>query len=301
MRHLARFSSLAAALSVAACALAASAQTNAPGNAPAARAKPAAAKAMTAADAEGGSIKKLLEDKFPGAAIGNISRSPYAGLYEVQFDDQLVYTDAKVSYVFVGSIFDTESKRNLTEEKMRKLTRIAWDSLPFDLAMKKVKGNGERKLAVFADADCPFCARLENELKNIDNVTIYTFVYPIDQLHPDAARKSRLIWCAPDRQAAWDAWFASKALPDNQGDCETPLAKTAELGQKLRINATPTLVFADGSIIPGALPAQRLENELKQAQSEAAKLTTGKGNAAGASAEGAASKPARGANASGVN
>lgn len=299
MRHLLRLST---AIAMAVLAFGVAAQTAAPAakSASPARAKPAAASATSPADGDAASIKKLLEDKFPGATIGNIARTPYAGLYEVQFDDQLVYTDPKVSYVFVGSIFEADSKRNLTEEKLRKLTRIAWDSLPFDLAMKKVKGNGERKLVVFADADCPFCARLENELKNIDNVTIYTFVYPIDQLHPDAARKTRLIWCAPDRQAAWDAWFASKALPDNQGDCETPLAKTAELGQKLHINATPTLVFADGSIIPGALPAQRLEAELKQAQSEAAKAAPDKASGTNA-ADKPAAKPARGGRATAVN
>ena len=107
---------------------------------------------------------------------------------------------------------------------MRELNRVAFSSLPLDLAIKKVKGNGERKLAVFSDADCPFCARLENELKGIDNVTIYTFLYPIDQLHPDAARKSRMIWCAPDKTKAWDEFFVSGKLPDNTGDCRNPVA-----------------------------------------------------------------------------
>ncbi len=247
----------------------------------------AGAPAATAAPAnpEMAAIKKLLEQKFAGATIGSIVKSPYAGLYEVQFDDQIIYTDPKVSYVFVGSVYDTASKRNLTEERARKLNRIAWSSLPLELAMKKVKGNGQRKLAVFADADCPFCARLEKELAHVDNVTIYTFVYPIDQLHPDAARKTRIIWCAPDRQAAWDTWFATQKLPDNAGDCETPLDQTLALGQKLRINATPTLVFADGSMIPGAIPAQRLETELKQAEGEAAKLAADTAKPAGDAAK----------------
>lgn len=248
--------------------------------------------------AEATAIKKLLEEKFPGANIGAITRSPHAGLFEVQFDDQLIYTDGKVSYVFVGSMYDVNSKRNLTEEKLRKLNRIAWNDLPLELAMKKVKGNGQRKLAVFADADCPFCARLENELRNVDNVTVYTFVYPIDQLHPDAARKTKVIWCAPDRQAAWDAWFAEHKLPDNAGDCDTPLASTAQLAQKLKVNATPTLVFADGTIVPGAIPAQRLEAELDKAEAEARRpAVADKGDAAATTAEapksaGKASAPA---------
>ncbi len=107
-------------------------------------------------------------------------------------------------------------------------------------------------------------------------MTIYTFLYPIDQLHPDAARKSKIIWCAPDRVKAWDEFFESGALPKNNGDCDNPVAATGTLGQKLRVTATPTLVFADGSIIPGALPAQRLEAEIVQGEAEAARLAAAK-------------------------
>jgi len=235
-------------------------------------AKPAAkAKASPAADTEVGALTKTLEQKFPGAAIRNVARTPYFGLYEAQVDEQLIYTDSKAAYVLVGAVYDTESKRNLTEARMRELNRIAFSSLPLDLAIKKVKGTGERKLAVFSDADCPFCAKLETELKGIDNVTIYTFLYPIDQLHPDAARKSRVIWCAPDKVKAWDDFFVSGKLPDNAGDCKNPLQATAELGRKMRVSATPTLVFADGSVIPGALPAAQLEQQLAQAEVDARK------------------------------
>ena len=222
------------------------------------------------ADADG--VKKAIEQKFPGAEVRGVVKTPYFGLYEVQFDDRIVYTDAKAKYIVVGAVYDTETKTNLTEERQRKLNRVDVAALPFDMAIKKVKGTGERTLVVFSDADCPFCHKLEEELKNVDNVTIYTFLYPIDSLHPDAARKSRMIWCAPDRAKAWDAFFASGTLPDNKGDCDNPVAKTAELGAKFKVNATPTLVFADGSIVPGALPAQRLEAELKTAETEAKKL-----------------------------
>jgi thiol:disulfide interchange protein DsbC len=102
-------------------------------------------------------------------------------------------------------------------------------------------------------------------MKGLDNVTIYTFLFPIDQLHPDSARKSAMIWCAPDKVKAWDEWFDSGKLPDNKGDCATPIAQTNLLGQKYHVNATPTLVFADGSITPGALPLEQIEAEMKQA------------------------------------
>jgi thiol:disulfide interchange protein DsbC len=240
---------------------------------PAAAQAPASTVPLTAETAP---IKKLMEQKFQGVSIGSISKSPYFGLYEVMFDEQLVYTDAKVTYVLVGSVYDASTKKNLTEAKLRELSRVAFDTLPLNLAFKKVKGNGQRKLAIFSDADCPFCARLEKELKTIDNVTIYTFLFPIDTLHPDSARKSKVIWCAPDKVKAWDEFFASGALPGNPGDCENPIAATNALGRKLKVNATPTLIFADGSIVAGALPAARLEAEIAQGEVEAAKLAAAK-------------------------
>jgi len=232
--------------------------------------------AQPSRSAEAATIKKLLEQRFEGVSIGNISKTPYFGLYEVQFDEQIVYTDAKVTYVLVGSIYDAATKKNLTEAKQREYSRVAFDSLPLELAFKRVKGNGARKLALFSDPDCPYCARLEQELKGVDNVTIYTFLFPIDQLHPDAARKSKIIWCSDDRVKAWDTFFESGRLPDNKGDCDNPIAKTAELGARFKINATPTLMFVDGSIVPGAIPAQRIETEMKNADAEVKKLAEAK-------------------------
>ena len=227
-----------------------------------------------AAARELAAVKQALEAKFPGAPIKNVSRSPYFGLFEAQLDDRMLYTDGKVNYVIVGSVYDTATRTNLTEQRMKRMNRIAWDSLPLELAIKKVKGDGSRKLAIFSDADCPYCKRLEAEMKGLDNVTIYTFLFPIDQLHPDSARKSAMIWCSPDRIKAWDEWFDSGKLPDNAGDCATPIAQTALLGQKYHVNATPTLVFADGSITPGALPLDRIEVEMNQAAVELKKLPT---------------------------
>jgi thiol:disulfide interchange protein DsbC len=227
-----------------------------------------------AAAAEVAAVRKLVEQKFTNSTVRGVTKSPYFGLYEIQIDEQLLYTDAKVNYVLVGSVYDANTKKNMTEAKLRQLNRVAFDSLPMNLAFKRVKGTGERKLAIFSDADCPFCARLEQELKSIDNVTIYTFLFPIDGLHPDSARKSRVIWCSSDKVKAWDEFFASGALPENKGDCDNPVIATNALGSKLRITATPTLVFADGSVVPGALPAAQLESEFVQAEAAAASAKT---------------------------
>jgi len=226
--------------------------------------------------AEAIAVKKQLEQKFPGMTVRGVVKSPYFGLFEVQLDDQLMYTDAKVAYVMIGTIYDSATKKNLTEARQRELNRVAFDGLPLELSFTRVKGNGERKVAIFSDADCPYCARLEQELKSIDNVTIYTFLFPIDQLHPDSARKSRAIWCSTDKAKAWDEFFASGAVPDNKGDCDNPVVATNALGAKLKVTATPTLVFADGSVVPGALPAQQLESELSQAATVLAKAPAAK-------------------------
>ena len=230
-----------------------------------------------AASPDVAALRKVLSERFPGAEIGAITRTNYlGGLYEVQFDDRIVYTDAKVSHVLVGAMFDASTKQNLTEERLRKLNRVSWDNLPLELAIKKVKGKGERKLVVFSDADCPFCHRLEQEMAGLDNVTIYTFLFPIDQLHPEAAQKSKQIWCSSDRVKAWDDFFASGKLPDNKGECSNPVAATQALGQKLRIQATPTMILADGSVLPGAVPLARLEAAMKEAEADAKKMAAAK-------------------------
>jgi thiol:disulfide interchange protein DsbC len=226
----------------------------------------------TAQSPEVVAIRKTLAQRFPGANIGLVAKSTYFGLYEVMLDDNLVYTDPSAAYVFVGSMYDTATKQNLTEARSRKLNRVAVDKLPYELAFKRVKGDGSRKLVIFSDADCPFCHRLEGEIRNLDNVTIYTFLFPIDQLHPNAAQKSKQIWCSADKAKAWDAFFASGKVPDNKGDCGDPVAKTQALGQSLHINATPTLIFADGTMIPGALPLPQIEKEMASAEAEAKKV-----------------------------
>ena len=219
---------------------------------------------------EAAQVKKLLEQKFPGATVGSVDQEPYFGLYEVQFDDQLVYTDAKVTYVLVGSVYDADTKKNLTEARLRKLNRVAFDSLPLDLAIKKVKGNGERKLAVFSDADCPFCARLEKELKSVDNVTIYTFLYPDRPAAP--GRRAQV---ADDLVRAGQGEGLGRVLrvrraARQQRRLRQPVAATgAARAEDARSRRRRRWSSPTASIVPGALPAQRLEAEIKQAEAEA--------------------------------
>jgi thiol:disulfide interchange protein DsbC len=119
---------------------------------------------------------------------------------------------------------------------------------------------------VFSDVDCPYCKRLEqHELTNIDNVTVYTFLYPIEQLHPDAANKSKLIWCASNRVKAWNDWIFNNQLPKTTGNCEVPLEKVGELARKVGVTSTPTLIFADGKRMLGAQPYKEIEKSMQAA------------------------------------
>jgi len=147
-------------------------------------------------------IRKALIQQFPAAQISSIKPTPYSGLFEVYLDGQLVYVDAKAQYVFSGDVIDLKSRSNLTQARLNQLQAVDWNTLPLNNALKTVKGNGARKLVVFSDVDCPYCRKFEAELDKVDNITVYTFLYPIEGLHPKAIQASKQIWCAPDRNKA---------------------------------------------------------------------------------------------------
>ncbi len=225
----------------------------------------AAALAAGRANADEADIRKALQDKFPEVKVEKITKTEFNGLYEVLVQDQIVYTDAKGSFLFQGSIVDLKSGKNITAERKSDLTRINFNELPLSLAIKAVKGNGKRKLVVFSDPDCPFCKRLENEFLKVTDVTVYTFLYPIDSLHPQAREKSKAIWCSADRLKAWNDYMLNNTAPKAAGNCDTPLAKIGELGEKYKISGTPTLFFANGRKVPGAVPAEQIEQMLNAA------------------------------------
>jgi thiol:disulfide interchange protein DsbC len=217
--------------------------------------------------ADEAAIKKVVRTQM-GAEPQSVSKTAYAGLYEVVLGDKVFYSDEKGDYFFIGGVYDTKTQSNITAERLQKIMAVQFDALLLDSAIKIVKGNGRRKLAVFSDADCPYCKKLEQDLVKVTDVTIYILLYPIDSLHPQAAEKSKSIWCAPDRAKAWNEWMMKGNLPKNKGTCETPIAKLVELGQKLHVSGTPTLFFADGRRVPGAISAEQIEKYLNSAESK---------------------------------
>jgi thiol:disulfide interchange protein DsbC len=222
----------------------------------------------TMALADESSVKKSIETAYPKFKVESVTKTGYAGLYEVFMGGQIIYTDEKVSFLIAeGRLVDTKTKKDITGERMEELTKVDFSSLPLEQAIKVVKGNGSRKLVVFSDVDCPYCKRLEqNELANITDVTIYTFLYPIEGLHPDAANKSKSIWCASNRVKAWQDWIFNNQLPRTVGNCDVPLEKVGDLARKLGVTSTPTLFFTDGKRMLGAQPYKEIEKALVAAK-----------------------------------
>jgi thiol:disulfide interchange protein DsbC len=219
----------------------------------------AASQAETAQEA---AIKKAIAPRLgDGVTIDSVTKTPYAGLFEVRVSGDIFYTDAQAKYLFVGRVLDAKTTEDYTRARLDDINKIKFSDLPLESALKTVRGNGKRVIAVFEDPNCGYCKRFRQTLQGVDNVTIYTFMYNI--LAEDSAVKSKNIWCTADRNKAWDEWMLNgKAAPAAAESCATPNEKIYELGRRLKITGTPTIFFTDGTRIPGAIDAKGLEGKL---------------------------------------
>jgi thiol:disulfide interchange protein DsbC len=203
-------------------------------------------------------LLKTMKEKYPATQVSAVNASPIAGLYEVVMGKNIAYTDNAARFVIFGHVFDMQTQQDLTADRLAQLTKIEWSQLPLANAIKTIKGNGKRQLAVFSDPDCPYCKSLETNLEKLDNVTIYTFLFPLASLHPQSEAKAVAIWCSKNPSAAWHQWMV-KAEEPKASDCTNPIKDNVALGQQLGILGTPTLIAPDGSTKPGAAPAEQIE------------------------------------------
>lgn len=219
-------------------------------------------------------IQKALETKL-GSKVESVTKTGYLGLYEVYADGNIFYTDEKVSVLLIGgdvirsqhgvNLVDLKTNKNITDARMRKLSAINFSELPLERAIKFVRGDGKRVLATFEDPNCGYCKRLAKDMQKLDNVTVYVFLYPI--LSEDSVKKSKQIWCANDRAKAWNDWMVDGKAPSGRDNCDTSaITRNQEFGQRLKITGTPTLIFADGERVPGAMPITQIEQKLMQAR-----------------------------------
>lgn len=208
-------------------------------------------------------LERRLQERYPATRIERVQTSEIPGLYEVMIGRNPAYTDATGRYFVFGHLFDLQTQRDLTAERLEAQQRVAFAELPLSDAIKTIRGAGERLLAVFSDPDCPYCRRLEDELAKLDNVTVYTFAYPLESLHPQARDKAVAVWCAPDRARAWAALMQAGKVPPKR-PCAHPIERNIALAQRLGIQGTPTLLSADGRLLPGAATGERIEQWLAE-------------------------------------
>ena len=217
--------------------------------------------AATAADKGGQdeqAIMHTLRKNIQGLRIDAVQPAPIAGLYEIVSGRNIYYSDLEGHHLIAGGhIFDTSNRRDLTAARLQELNRIDWNILPLDKAVVSGDPKG-MPLAVFTDPDCPFCRRLEKELRHVKGVKVYSFLFPLTQLHKHAEEHARAIWCAKDRhQAMMDIMLNNK--PVAKGTCKTPIAEIHALGKKLGISGTPTMIAGDGRLFPGLKKADALK------------------------------------------
>ena len=206
-------------------------------------------------------IKRTIEGRLGGVKIDTVRKTPYLGLYELVVEREILYTDEKMNFIFTGEILDAKTMQNFTKKRQTELSAIKWEDLPLDVAVKTVRGNGKRTLAVFSDPNCPYYKRFEKDTIKVSDVTIYTFLYPI--LGPDSIEKAKAVWCSADKSKAWNDLMQSGTAPA-LARCDTPIEKIKAFGDKYRITGTPTLVFTSGERVPGAVPVEQLEKLLAE-------------------------------------
>ena len=219
------------------------------------------------AAADEAQIRRVIEEKLGGVKVEGVQPGPL-GLYEVRFRSsggtRIVYTDANATHIFLGKIYETQTDRDITEERLRKLNAIKFDALPLEQAVKIQRGNGKRVMAMFSDPYCPACRQFEQTLQQVDDITIYVFMFPV--IRPELAEQSKQVWCSPDRAKAWlDVALRGKP-PTAKPDCANPVAKNLELGRSLGVNSTPTLVLANGERVTGGLSRADLVDVLDDAK-----------------------------------
>jgi thiol:disulfide interchange protein DsbC len=209
-----------------------------------------------------------LQALYPSTRFGAINPTPWPGVFEVVMGANLAYVDESGQYFLFGHLYDMKSQRDLTAERKDSISTIDFDALPMSDAMTEVRGNGARVMAIFSDPDCPYCQKLESDIRDLTNVTIYTFLMPLVSLHPAAHSKAVSIWCASDRTAAWHAMmWRGEAVP--QAECPHPVDRNVALGERLGINGTPTLIALDGRMLPGAASKEQIEAWLQRSVASA--------------------------------
>jgi len=198
-----------------------------------------------------------LSPNFRVDAIKPLDAIP--GLYEIRSGANIFYTDTTGDHLISGHIFSTKNHKDLTAARLEDINRVDWNKLPLKNAIVSGDPKGS-PVAIFTDPDCPFCRRLETELPKTRGLKVYTFLFPLAQLHPEARAKAEAIWCSKDQhKTLQDIMLNGTALNRiKSGICKTPIDNNLNLGASLGVHATPTLIAHDGRKHAGGMSAEQL-------------------------------------------
>lgn len=140
----------------------------------------------------------------------------------------------------------------------------AFGKLPLAQSIRTQIGPGSRAIVVFEDAYCPYCRHLHQSLAQSHDLVVLTFM--LGALNPDSGAKADSIWCATERSKALNQWFAAHEAEPAKPGCHAPLDQINRLAESLGVRATPTILFADGSVAAGAISIREIHRRIDAAQ-----------------------------------
>ena len=201
-------------------------------------------------------VKSKLAQQYPNVVINDLKATEMQGLYSGSLDQKIVYINEDAQHIFFGSMIRLKDQHNLTKDLTLSDKRIDFNKLPFSDAIKTVRGNGKHQLAIFSDPNCPYCKTLDANLSQLNDVTIYTFIYPIKTA---SILPSKQVWCSANPEFAWKQLMQHAVKPTAAANCTTPIERNLALGQRLGLQGTPAIIFANGYTVMGAYPAENIQ------------------------------------------
>ena len=197
-------------------------------------------------------IEHDLKQTFPQFRFDGFRKTPIKGIYEIDAGSQIFYFSPQ-GYLFFGELYSKDGV-NITAQRKSRLMAAKVKDLPLGDAIKI--GSGKKTVIEFADPVCPFCRRAYEHLAKRKDITLYVFLFPLAQIHPQAMAMSKYILCSPDPAKAFSQAMAGELddknlkVPAGCGKANV-LTEDIEAGKKAGVMGTPAF-FINGRFVNGA-------------------------------------------------